>query len=167
MKEEDGLERQDWKNLTSSGYRLFKEGHVQQLKVSSQEPFVVKAICLPKMKKDREYSTTVILQQEPASVLEASCTCPAGKGSWGSCKHLAALCYCLEDFVKMRSTAIQLDEASCTSVVQKWNQPRKKHLDSKMVEDISSESAVFGKERKRREKIFQSKTTVNEEDISR
>ena len=51
----------------------------------------------------------------------------------------------------MRSTAIQLDEASCTSVLQKWNQPKKKRLDSKMVEDISFES---GKERKRKERKF-------------
>lgn len=119
------------------------------------------------MKKDHEYSATVILQQEPASVLEANCICPAGKGPWGSCKHLAPLCYCLENFVKMRSTAIQLNEASCTSVLQKWNHPRKKRLDSKMVEDISVESAVLGKEKKRRGKIFWSKTTINEKDILR
>jgi len=68
---------------------------------------VVKTICLPEMKKDHKCSATVILQQEPASVLEANCICKADMGLWGNCKHLAALRYCLENFVKIRSTAIQ------------------------------------------------------------
>ena len=104
------------------------------------------------MKKDHKYSATVILQQEPASVLQANCICQADMGLWGNCKHLAALCYCLEHFVKIRSTAIQLDEASCTYFC--FTKMEKNHLDRKMVEDILAKSAVFGKERKELKKKF-------------
>lgn len=30
-KENDALERQDWKNFNVGGYKLFKEGHVQKI----------------------------------------------------------------------------------------------------------------------------------------
>ena len=56
QKEIDGLERQDWKSLNNHGYKLFKEGHIQQVYVSSSSKVAVKAICLPEMKKDRTYS---------------------------------------------------------------------------------------------------------------
>ena len=32
----------------------------------------------------------------------ASCACPAGKGPRGSGKHIAALCYALEEFVRLK-----------------------------------------------------------------
>jgi len=31
-------------------------------------------------------------------VIGAKCRCPAGKGPCGSCKHIAAVCYALEEF---------------------------------------------------------------------
>ena len=33
-KENNGLERQDWKNFNVGGYKLFKEGHVQKIYVT-------------------------------------------------------------------------------------------------------------------------------------
>ena len=32
------------------------------------------------------------------NVIGAKCGCPAGKGPCGSCKHIAAVCYALEEF---------------------------------------------------------------------
>ena len=129
-KECDGLERQDWKNFKSGGYNLYKEGHVQKVYASiSTNVVYVKAICLPEMKKDRTYPLVLTLDKMTADVTNAKCSCPAGQGPSGSCKHLAALCYALEDYVKLRAI-MEAGENSCTSLLQKWNQPRKRRLDS-------------------------------------
>ena len=57
-KENDGLERQDWKNFDVGGYKLFKEGHVQKIYGSvSANMVLIKVTCLPEMKKDRTYVT--------------------------------------------------------------------------------------------------------------
>ena len=45
------------------------------------------------------------------------CTCPAGKRPRGSCKHLAALCLAIEDFVKTRTIALEQGEEACTSLL--------------------------------------------------
>ena len=58
----------------------------------------------------------------------------------------------LEDFARTRDTATSLEDdgqISCTSVLQQWNRPRKRRLDSKMVEDISFQNEQYGFEPKR------------------
>ena len=71
------------------------------------------------------------IDKATVDVSSAQCTCPAGKGPFGSCKHIAALCFALEDFAKMREIILEQGEEACTSVLQRWNQPRKKRLESK------------------------------------
>lgn len=146
QKEIDGLERQDWKSLNNHGYKLFKEGHIQQVHVSSSSKVAVKAICLPEMKKDRTYSLQLSIDKSTVNICAAECSCPAGKGPIGSCKHLAALCFAIEDFVKMRNIALEQGEESCTSFLQRWNQPQKRRLDSKTVEDISFTTMQYDKQ---------------------
>ena len=85
------------------------------------------------------------IDKATAGVSSAQCTCPAGKGPFGSCKHIAALCFALEDFVKMREIILEQGEDACTSVLQRWNQPRKKRLESKKIEDIDFSSSCYGK----------------------
>jgi len=143
--EADGLQKQDWKSFGSGGYKLFKEGHVQKIYAKSLAGDVhVKATCLPEMKKDLAYSLEMRVKKSNARIYCAECGCPAGRGPQGSCKHIAALCYALEDLVKIRSIVIEGDDA-CTSLLQKWNQPRKKRLDSKKVEDIDFSNHPYGK----------------------
>ena len=89
------------------------------------------------MKKDRLYSVFITIGITSCNVKKAECSCPAGHGPLGSCKHIAALCFYLEDFVKSRRAILDAGEEVCTSMLQKWNQPRKRHLDSKKAEDIS------------------------------
>ena len=86
------------------------------------------------------------LEKNTADITNAKCTCPAGQGPFGSCKHLSALCYALEDYVKLRDIAMEAGEHSCTSLLQKWNQPRKRRLDSKKVQDIDFSSLPHGKD---------------------
>ena len=50
---------------------------------------------------------------------------PLGKGPFASCKPLAALCFALEEFVRLKQSR---DFALCTERLQTWNQPRKRKL---------------------------------------
>lgn len=88
QKESDRPEGQDRKSLNNHGYKLFKEGHIQQVYVSLSSKVVVKAICLPEMKKDRTYSLQLTTDKSTINVCRAKCSCPASKGPIGSCKIL-------------------------------------------------------------------------------
>jgi len=40
-------------------------------------------------------------------------------------------CFAIEDFVKSQTIALEQGEDACISLLQKWNQPRKRRLESK------------------------------------
>ena len=63
-------------------------------------------------------------------------------GPHGSCKHISALCYALEEFSRIKQVR---SPESCTSQLQRWNQPRKRKLDACDVSDISFVKYEFGK----------------------
>ncbi|PFX24908.1 hypothetical protein AWC38_SpisGene10495 [Stylophora pistillata] len=73
----------------------------------------------------------------------ASCACPAGKGPRGSCKHIGALCYALEEFVRLECTR---EFETCTSRLQSRNQPRKRKLDSQSVYEIDFSKKIYRRE---------------------
>ena len=127
-KEEDNMRAEDWKSFKTGGFKLFKEGHVQNIMVHQQGTvFGIDCRCLPEMKKDRVYKIKVEISTETSSVHLAECSCPAGKGSHRSCKHIAATLFALENFyVTCQET--EDESVSCTSKLQVWNQPRKKRL---------------------------------------
>ena len=138
-KEEDNMRAEDWKSFKSGGFKLFKEGHVHNIMVHRQGIiFGVNCRCLPEMKKDRVYKINVEISTETSSVHLAECSCPAGKGPHGSCKHIAATLFALENFYTIfHCQEAEGESLSCTSKLQMWNQPRKKRLDSKPASDIS------------------------------
>ena len=57
-------------------------------------------------------------------IFYSSCPCPAGKGPLGSCKHIPALCYALEEFNRLKCTR-KFD--TCPSRLQTWNQHGKEN----------------------------------------
>ena len=90
----------DYKNLNSKAFALFKHGHVQHIEVvigESGEMIYIRCECLPEMKKNLKYklNVTMINSREQAGEITYACCspCPAGKGPFASCKHLAALCF--------------------------------------------------------------------------
>ena len=93
----------------------------------------VRANCLPEMKKDRVYKLVMKLDSQSCEIDEAQCGCPAGRGPKASCKHIAALCYALEEFTRLRQLP---DFVACTDRLQTWNQPRPKKLKPIPVEDM-------------------------------
>ena len=119
----------DFKSVNNSASSLFRCGHVQRIQVfqeiSSNSTFI-RADCLPEMKKDHVYKIGMKLDASTFDICGAQCGCPAGKGPKASCKHIAALCYALEEFSRVRSLPEFL---TCTDKLQTWNQPRPRKLD--------------------------------------
>ena len=89
------------------------------------------------MKKDRVYKIKINITTSSSNVCLAECSCPAGRGPHGSCKHIAATLFALENFNTIREEIQDDDTVSCTSKLQTWNQPRKRRLDSQPVSEIS------------------------------
>lgn len=138
-KEDDCMKAEDWKSFKAGGYRLFKDGHVQDIMVNQKDSLLeIKCNCLPEMKKDRIYKIQIDISSDTSDVNHAECTCPAGKGPHGSCKHVAAALFALQDFyATYEEMQISEEDVACTSKLQTWNRPRKRRLDSKCASEIS------------------------------
>ncbi len=87
---------------------------------------------IPEMKKDILCNICLSVEID-GEITAASCGCPAGAGPKGSCKHIAAFSFSLEEFCGMKWLR---SPQSCTSELQKWNQPHKRKLESCSIEDI-------------------------------
>ena len=132
----DGLPAGDFKSVYSSALNLFRCGHVQKIQVCHEitsDSIFIRADCLPEMKKDRVYKIELQLEESSFEISAAQCGCPAGRGPRASCKHIAALCYALEEFEKV--TRIP-EFQTCTDKLQTWNQPRPRKLDPMPVENL-------------------------------
>ena len=105
-KAKDNESNKDYKNLISSkAFGLFRHGHIQKLEIAREDDF--RCGCLPEMKKNLKYKVKLSVcnnVEHESEIRFASCACPAGKGPRGSCKHIAALCYALEEFVRLKCT---------------------------------------------------------------
>ena len=62
-KEWNGNIAGDFKHINSHSYPLFKAGHVQRIQVlkGNDNNMYLSAVCLPEMRKDREYKIQVVL----------------------------------------------------------------------------------------------------------
>ena len=137
-KENDCMQAEDWKSFNVGGFKLFKEGHVQNIMINQQGlVFGVKCRCLPEMKKDKFYNINLKISADNSSVTLAECSCPAGKGPHGSCKYIAAVLFALDRFYAYYEEGKKEDEITCTSKLHTWNQPRKRCLDSKAANKMS------------------------------
>ena len=121
----DGMPSSDVKAINSSALNMFRCGHVQDIMIGYDKHIYLQAKCLPEMRKDRTYKVVLCMDANVFDVVGAECGCPAGKGPCGSCKHIAAVCYALEEF----SCLGKLPEfATCTDRLQAWNKPRQKKV---------------------------------------
>ena len=125
----------DFKSINESASNLYRCGHVQEIQVCLHENsnLCIRAKCLPEMRKDRVYLLEMILDESSYDVLNARCGCAAGMGPKASCKHIAALCYALEEFSRLRQVP---DYRTCTDKLQSWNQPRPRKLQAIPVESL-------------------------------
>lgn len=143
-KARDSESNNDYKNISSKAFGLFRHGHVQKIELSSDNDIVhFRCDCLPEMKKNQTYKLKLSMVKEGENQGEiefASCPCPAGKGPLGSCKHIAAVCYALEEFSRLKCTR---EFETCTSRLQTWNQPRKRKLEPQSVHDIDFSKKIY------------------------
>ena len=136
----DGKSANDFKSINSKAYPLFRDGHVQIiLAYTTEGKTYYQAECLPEMKKNTIYNVRLVLGRQ-SDILHAQCGCPAGKGPNGSCKHIAAMCYALEDFSRVHEVR---QTVPCTSQLQTWNQPRKRTLEAAGVTDIKCQARAW------------------------
>ena len=130
----------DYKNLNNKAFGLFKHGHVQGIEVALDERanlLHVRCVCLPEMKKNLKYNMRLSLatsEKNSGEITFASCDpCPAGKAPFASCKHIAALCYALEEFVRIGASNREF--LTCK-------------LDARSVYEIDFSKKVYGKDSK-------------------
>ena len=149
----------DYKNLNSKAFGLFKHGHVQRIEIATEEntdQIYIKCECLTEMKKnltDKLHVSMINSGEQAGEITYACCSlCPAGKGPYAFCKHLAALCFALEEFVRLGQ---RREFTTCTDRLQTWNQPRKRKLDPKSVYEIDFCKKVYGKEKAGNTRILQ------------
>ena len=141
----DGKPTNDFKNFHTSAYPLFMAGHIQSIQVAYiNTSYNITCSCLPEMKKDTLYKISLIIN-ENGDITQATCGCPAGLGPCGTCKHIGALCYALDEYTKIKQTR---SPDSCTSHLQKWNQPRKRRLDAQSVSNIKFVKHEYGKKKR-------------------
>ena len=139
----DGKAAKDHKSISNKAFPLFSDGHVQDIVGCIDEKYVfIRAKCLPEMKKTTTYKLELWLCRTSGDIVSCCCGCAAGGGPHGSCKHLAALCYALEEYYRLNATR---DYVACTSKLQSWNQPRKRVLDPLPVNEIKFVKLEYGK----------------------
>ncbi len=150
----DGKPCNDFKDLNSRAFPLFKAGHiqyVQYLEVSGDDYdgtsalVLMKCTCIPEMKKDITYTIHIAFNSS-SDIVYAVCGCTAGHGPKCTCKHLASLCYFVEEFCRMTGA---VNYSSATSSLQKWHQPRKRSLTPYTLNNIKFTKSIFGKNNKR------------------
>jgi len=130
----DGKSAMDFKSLNTKAFPLFKDGHVQNIMACIRDQnLVIQAVCLPEMKKSHTYKVELIQHIVSSDIVASKCGCPAGCGPNGSCKHIAAVCYALEEFNRIKTTK---EYIASTSKLQEWNRPRKRVLDAQDVSEI-------------------------------
>ena len=76
---------------------------------------VIKASVLPSQKTDRIYQTFIVVYKQTGDIYYGTCSCTAGEG--GSCNHIVALCFAIDDYNRTLPTP----PPSCTSLPSKWN----------------------------------------------
>ena len=94
------------------------------------------------MKKTEVYRVELSQDMVLGDIKSALCGCTAGQGPKGSCKHIATLCYALEEFNRIKTT---VQYTACTSKLQEWNQPRKRMLKPQHVDEIKFIKHEHGK----------------------
>ena len=130
----DGMPASDVKAINSSALNLFCFGHIQDIKVCSDNYMCIQAKCLPEMRKDHIYKLFLFIDLDTSDIVAAKCDCPAGKDPCASCKHIGALCYTLQRFSRFGHLP---DFLTCTDKLQQWNRPWPKQLEVIPISNLS------------------------------
>ena len=100
---------------------------------SNEDKVFFGADCLPEMRKDQVYKIVLRLDSNSYEIDGAECRYPVDRGPRASCKHIAALCYALEEFGRLKQIP---SFHTCMDRPQTWNQPRPRKLQPIPVESL-------------------------------
>ena len=134
----------EYTRTLDKAYRFYKDGHVQEIRyhpmLNVPDHICISAKVLPSMRKDRVYHVSVIIKECTSRVMCAYCACPAGLS--GCCNHVTATLYCLEDYFHL---GLHEDEKKgCTDRLQTWNQPRKRCVEARPIDDVKLTKEHYG-----------------------
>lgn len=139
----DGKATENFKDMNSRAYPLFKAGHIQYVFYKQFDcKILMKCTCIPEMKKGLMYNIRVSFNTS-SDIVFAVCGCPAGRGPTCTCKHLGAFCYFLEEFCRNQQTSY----SSSTSSLQQWNQQRKRSSGPRPLDGIKFVKSEYRKEK--------------------
>ena len=97
--------------------------------------------------KRNVYQVYIHLCQKSGKVLYAKCSCKAGAGAGGCCKHAAASLYQLVDFKELNLKSVT-DDKTCTELLQKWHVPgEKENTEAILFSELTFEKADFNKDK--------------------
>ncbi|XP_065899160.1 uncharacterized protein [Dysidea avara] len=147
-KEYDAYEPIEYTRIFNKGYRFFRDGHVQEVRYHPM-PHEVNYVCirssvLPSMRKDRVYTTKIVLCESTASVASAYCTCTAGLS--GCCNHVTATLYFLEGYIHAGLCEDEL--IGCTDRLQTWIKPRKQNVEARPTDEVVLNKMEYGIEKR-------------------
>ena len=126
----------DFNSLRELSYQMFKEGYVQKIELKrGYDTIIIKCNCLPEMRKHRVYKIVVRIHLTSGEIQFAKCGCVAGNSPRACCKHIASVCYALENLSRLFRD--ESEEIAYTDLLQKWNQPRKRRLFPKKISELN------------------------------
>ena len=137
--------KDDFRAIKEDSYQMYYRGHVQELEVKDDvtaEKTLIRSNVLPSMKTDKLYKAIIILDKE-SEICQANCDCPSGKGPKASCKHIAAITYAIDEFVRL-FTKSELDMAK-TEQLSQWKRPRPRKIQPLATYDMPFEKQKPGK----------------------
>ncbi|XP_063859290.1 uncharacterized protein LOC135100387 isoform X2 [Scylla paramamosain] len=113
------------------GYQLFMESHIDEVELNQEDHNMtyVWALCRRQTAQSEKPYQVWLLLNTTGTIETAGCQCI---GDDGSCKHVVALMFAIEDFVSRRG-----DHASaptCTDLPCMWNKPRRNTKQIKAVD---------------------------------
>ena len=135
-KESDGLPSQNMRSVSSRICGLYKGGYCREVEVmktvetGTALELYLRCFCKAEMKTRERYRLEMVLSSSDVgskinSITFASCMCKAGQAPRASCKHVAAVCYGLEESCRR---GIFVGSTCSTSDLQRWNAPPAKCL---------------------------------------
>ncbi|KAK3601975.1 hypothetical protein CHS0354_024960 [Potamilus streckersoni] len=103
------------------------------------EKATVSAEVLAHMK--RQLYRVILMLNSVGDIIHASCSCPVGSDPNCTCKHTAALCYALEDFVKV--FVLPEDIPSCSAAMKYGLDMEPTVINRHVAEKVKEGSSIY------------------------
>ena len=133
------------------GFRIYDANKVKAPSINylSEDSLycIIRAKVLPTQRHDKTYDTSIAINKTSGIVLHGVCTCVAGK--CGSCNHVAALMFLLDDWNRKNKD----DQPTCTSLPAQWNVPKRQSAEVLKVSDLRIVKPEFGKMKEARDPL--------------